>query len=49
MGSDQEYLNVIVPDEAKFIDQETIRMIIGVDYTVLEHQNVVTDHGRTFE
>lgn len=49
MGSDPEYLNVIQPDEANFIDLETIRMVIGVDYVVVEHQNPIEQHGRTFE
>ena len=48
MGSDPEYLNAIQPDEANFIDQSSIRMIIGVDYIVLDGQNAVGEHGRTF-
>ena len=48
MGSDPEYLSVIKPDEANFIDQESIRMIIGVDYIALDSQNAVGEHGRSF-
>ncbi|KAF4996989.1 hypothetical protein FDECE_12228 [Fusarium decemcellulare] len=48
MGQDPEYIGKIVPDEAKFIDQSTIRMIIGVDYIGIESQNVVMEHGRSF-
>lgn len=49
MGSDLEYLNVVQTDEANFIDLESIRMIIGLDYIVLESQNAVGEHGRTFD
>lgn len=48
MGSDPEYLGTIQPDEANFIDLESMRMVIGVDYIVLESQNAVREHGRTF-
>ncbi|KAF4459906.1 hypothetical protein FALBO_13330 [Fusarium albosuccineum] len=44
MGQDPEYIGKIVPDEAKFIDQSTIRMIIGVDYIGIESQNAVMEH-----
>ena len=48
MGSDPEYVNVIQPDEANFIDAESMRLIVGVDYIVVENQNAVMEHGRTF-
>ncbi|CAH0057180.1 unnamed protein product [Clonostachys solani] len=48
MANDNEYLTKIQPDEANFMDLESARMIIGVDYIVVEHQNVVQQHGRTF-
>lgn len=49
MGSDPEYLEKIQPDEANFIDGESMRMIVGVDYIVVENQNAVEEHGRKFE
>ncbi|KAF5019810.1 hypothetical protein F66182_8179 [Fusarium sp. NRRL 66182] len=49
MGSDPEYLRVVQPDEANFIDLQSFKMIIGVDYTVVEHQNAVMEHGRKFQ
>ncbi|SPO04117.1 uncharacterized protein DNG_06800 [Cephalotrichum gorgonifer] len=48
MGSDPEYLNNIQPDEANFIDLDSLRIIIGVDYILVENQNAVEEHGRTF-
>ncbi|KAF3355775.1 hypothetical protein VdG1_06824 [Verticillium dahliae VDG1] len=48
MGSDPEYLNKIQLDEANFIDPESIRMVIGVDYIVMENQHTVVEHGRSF-
>ncbi|KAH6990019.1 EthD domain-containing protein [Ilyonectria destructans] len=48
MGSDPEYLGTIQPDDANFIDLESMRMVIGVDYIVLENQNAVREHGRAF-
>lgn len=48
MGSDPEYLEKIQPDEANFIDGESIKMILGVDYIVVENQNAVEEHGRQF-
>ncbi|KAH7131244.1 EthD domain-containing protein [Dactylonectria macrodidyma] len=48
MGSDPEYINKIQPDEANFIDLASMRMIIGVDYIVVESQNEVKEHGRSF-
>lgn len=48
MGSDPEYLEKIHPDDANFIDVESTRMIVGVDYIVVENQNAVQEHGRKF-
>jgi hypothetical protein len=48
MGSDPEYLEKIQPDEANFIDGESIKMVLGVDYIVVENQNAVEEHGRHF-
>jgi hypothetical protein len=48
MGSDPEYVEKIQPDEANFIDLESMRMIVGVDYIVVENQNAVQEHGRKF-
>lgn len=48
MGMDPHYVNVIRPDEANFIDAKSMRLIVGVDYIVIENQNAVTEHGRTF-
>ncbi|KAI9151360.1 hypothetical protein HJFPF1_08562 [Paramyrothecium foliicola] len=48
MNQDPEYVNKIQPDEANFIDLSSMRMIIGVDYIVVENQNAVMDHGRKF-
>ncbi|KAJ4153551.1 hypothetical protein LMH87_010035 [Akanthomyces muscarius] len=48
MLSDKEYQTKIAPDEANFLDPQSVRLIIGVDYVVVENQNAVTEHGRTF-
>lgn len=48
MANDKEYITKIQPDEANFMDLESARMIIGVDYIVVEHQNAVQQHGRMF-
>ncbi|KAM0186992.1 hypothetical protein ACHAPI_011420 [Fusarium lateritium] len=48
MGMDPHYVNVIRPDEANFIDANSMRVIVGVDYIIVENQNAVTEHGRTF-
>ena len=48
MLEDEEYQTKIAPDEANFLDPQSVRMIIGVDYIVVENQNAVTEHGRTF-
>ncbi|KAF5676116.1 hypothetical protein FHETE_2243 [Fusarium heterosporum] len=49
MSTDPHYVNVIQPDEANFIDPKSMRLIVGVDYIVVENQNAVTEHGRTFD
>lgn len=48
MQTDPEYVEKIQPDEANFIDGESIQMILGVDYIVVENQNAVEQHGRSF-
>lgn len=48
IGADPFYTDVIQRDEANFIDMESMRMIVGVDYIVVENQNSVTEHGRSF-
>ena len=45
---DPEYVNVIQPDEANFIDLASLRMIVGVDYVVVENREAVVEHGREF-
>lgn len=46
--SDNEYLTKISPDEKNFIDGESMKMLIGVDYIVVENGNLVEEHGRQF-
>jgi hypothetical protein len=48
MYSDPEYVEVIQPDEANFIDGESFKMLIGVDYTIVENNEPVEVHGREF-
>lgn len=48
MNTDPEYLGKIQPDEANFIDGTSLRMVVGVDYIVVENQNAVMEHGRQF-
>jgi len=48
MGADSFYQDVIQVDERNFIDLESMRLIVGVDYIVVENQNAVTEHGRSF-
>ncbi|KAI1069266.1 hypothetical protein LB507_008669 [Fusarium sp. FIESC RH6] len=48
MGADPFYRDVIQADERNFIDLESMRLIVGVDYIVVENQNAVTEHGRSF-
>ncbi|OBS23308.1 hypothetical protein FPOA_03857 [Fusarium poae] len=48
MGADPFYRDVIQADELNFIDMESMRLIVGVDYIVVENQNAVTEHGRSF-
>ncbi|KAI1039439.1 hypothetical protein LB505_002602 [Fusarium chuoi] len=49
MGSDPFYRDVITPDENNFIDHSSMRMIVGFDYIMVDNQNAVTEHGRTFQ
>lgn len=46
MLADKEYQTKIAPDEANFLDPQSVRMIIGVDYIVVENQNAINQHGR---
>ncbi|KAM0392361.1 hypothetical protein ACHAPZ_010844 [Fusarium culmorum] len=48
MGADAFYRDVIQADELNFIDMESMRLIVGVDYIVVDNQNAVTEHGRSF-
>lgn len=48
MGSDPEYIGKIAPDEDNFIDKASMRMLIGVDYIVVDNSNLVEQHGRHF-
>lgn len=48
MQTDPFYVEKIRPDEANFIDGESIKLIVGVDYIVVENQNAVLEHGRSF-
>lgn len=48
MNTDPEYVEKIQPDEANFIDPKSFKMIIGVDYIIVENQNAVLEHGRKF-
>lgn len=48
MSSDPEYIEVIQPDEDNFIDKKSMRMLIGVDYVVVEDAKLVKEHGREF-
>jgi hypothetical protein len=48
MVIDEEYVNVIQPDEANFIDASSMKMLIGVDYVVVEDGKLVEEHGREF-
>lgn len=48
MLDDEEYQTKIAPDEANFLDPQSVRMIIGVDYIVVENQNAINEHGRIF-
>lgn len=48
MMSDNEYVTKIAPDERSFIDGDSMKMLIGVDYIVVENGNLVENHGRQF-
>ena len=48
MQTDPFYVEKIRPDEEKFIDGKSLRLVVGVDYIVVENQNAVMEHGRTF-
>ena len=48
MQTDPEYVEEIQPDEKNFIDGESLKIVVGVDYVVVEAQNRVERHGRVF-
>ncbi|CAI6329125.1 unnamed protein product [Periconia digitata] len=48
MQSDPFYIEKIRPDEEQFIDGKSLKLIVGVDYIVVENQNAVMEHGRSF-
>ena len=48
MQSDPEDVEKIAPDEDNFIDKKSFRMLIGVDYVVVEDGRKVEQHGREF-
>jgi hypothetical protein len=48
MQTDPEYVEKIQPDEKNFIDGESLKIVVGVDYVVVEAQNKVEQHGRVF-
>lgn len=48
MLADKDYQTKIAPDEANFLDPQSVKMTIGVEYIVVENQNAVTEHGRAF-
>lgn len=48
MATDPEYVEKIQPDEDNFIDKESMKMLVGVDYTVVEAGKLVETHGREF-
>jgi hypothetical protein len=48
MINDPFYIEQIGPDEANFIDASSMRMVVGVDYIVVDNGNLVEEHGRRF-
>lgn len=46
MGADPEYVNVIQPDEANFIDLTSLKVVVGADWVVVEGGKKVVEHGR---
>jgi hypothetical protein len=48
MMTDKEYVEKIQPDEGNFINGETVTIIIGVDYIVVDNGKLVEDHAREF-
>jgi hypothetical protein len=45
---DAEYLERIRPDELRFIDMDSIRLTVGVDYICIDQDQVVKEHKRRF-
>lgn len=45
---DPEYLESIRPDELKFVDMDSLRLTVGVDYVCIDDGKVVQDHQREF-
>lgn len=48
MQTDPEYVGVIMPDEARFIDLPSMKMVVGVDFVVVDSGHLVGEHGRDF-
>lgn len=46
MLAGKEYQPKIAPDEANFLDPHSVRMIIGIDYIVVENQNAINQSTR---
>jgi hypothetical protein len=48
MAADPEYLGKIAADEEEFIDKSTLRILLGVDYVVIEDGKAVEEHQQDF-
>jgi hypothetical protein len=45
---DPYYFETVSPDEQKFVDMDGLRVIIGGDYTMIEHGEINSSHSRSF-
>jgi hypothetical protein len=48
LTADPFYIETIRPDEANFIDASTVKITLGVDYFIVDNNNLVEEHGRKF-
>jgi hypothetical protein len=48
MATDPAYLNEIAADEEEFTDRSSVRIMLGVDYVVIEEGKVVEEHRQDF-
>lgn len=48
MQADPEYISKMIPDEGKFIDRESMKILVGVDFIHIENGNFVKAHAREF-